>query len=88
MGLTLVKLGEEARLDLATFDLSGPSRARLRQACSRLARLDRRSSHGMRCRRRCRSSSFHRLPTGCSACFGNAFRLLAERAAGMVAQPQ
>lgn len=38
LGLTLVKLGEEARVDLARFDLSGPSRAGLRQACSRVFR--------------------------------------------------
>lgn len=39
LGLTLIKLGEEARVDLTGFDLSGPSRAGLRQACSRIARL-------------------------------------------------
>lgn len=39
LGLQLIKLGEEARVDLAAFDLSTPSRAGLRQACSRLERL-------------------------------------------------
>lgn len=38
LGLTLLKLGEEARVDLATFDLTRPSRAGLRQACARVTR--------------------------------------------------
>lgn len=38
LGLTLTKLGEEARVELASFDLSRPEFARLRQARSKLAR--------------------------------------------------
>jgi len=38
LGLSLVKLGEEARVDLSGFDLEGPGRAALRQACARASR--------------------------------------------------
>ena len=38
-GLTLSKLGEEARVALRDFDLAAPRHARLRQACSKLNRL-------------------------------------------------
>lgn len=38
LGLTLFKLGEEARVDLTAFDLVGPSRRGLRQACARVSR--------------------------------------------------
>jgi phosphatidylglycerol lysyltransferase len=38
LGLTLTKLGEEARVELASFDLAGSSRASLRHACTRLRR--------------------------------------------------
>jgi phosphatidylglycerol lysyltransferase len=37
-GLTVVKLGEEARVDLTRFSLDGPSGARFRQVVRRLAR--------------------------------------------------
>lgn len=38
LGLSLIKLGEEARVDLTKFDLQGSSRAALRQACARVSR--------------------------------------------------
>jgi phosphatidylglycerol lysyltransferase len=39
LGLTLTKLGEEARVDLSHFDLAGAARAHLRQAHARVQRL-------------------------------------------------
>ncbi|HEU0204654.1 MAG TPA: bifunctional lysylphosphatidylglycerol flippase/synthetase MprF, partial [Burkholderiaceae bacterium] len=38
LGLTLTKLGEEARVDLAAFDLATPARAQLRQARAKIVR--------------------------------------------------
>jgi len=40
LGLVLTKLGEEARVDLAQFDLARPAFGKLRNACSRLLRND------------------------------------------------
>jgi len=38
LGLTLTPLGEEARVDLSTFDPHRPELSRVRQACAKLAR--------------------------------------------------